>query len=432
MTADKNPHAEKDQAAEKNPHAENNPAPRAATRRIDSLGGACCGCGACAAVCPQRCIALERDAGGFLRPVVDEARCVSCGLCDRVCPALAARDGRAATDEPRSARWAYARDGELLARSSSGGVFGLLARDVIARGGSVFGAALTEDLRRVRHVRAATAGELAPVMRSKYVQGEVPREVYEAVEHDLRAGLPVLFSGVACQVAGLNGYLTARRAPREGLLCVDVICHGTPSPRLWGAWVDHMEKDAGSKLASMSFRTKDPSWAGYSLEYGFADGSSRLVDHMDDWYLRAFLANLCLRESCAACPAKRACGSDLTLGDFWAIQNAHPEVPTERGVSAVIANTAAGEEALARIEDGLESGPSSYEAVLAGNPSLARSSAPHPDREQFMAELARGGVEPLMERWTFGAPAAKPEPLPEPAPAGLLSRLLRRLGRMRA
>ena len=432
MTAEKNQRADKNQRAEKNPHAENNPAPRAATRRIDSLGGACCGCGACAAVCPQRCIALERDAGGFLRPVVDEARCVSCGLCDRVCPALAARDGRAATDEPRSARWAYARDGELLARSSSGGVFGLLARDVIARGGSVFGAALTEDLRRVRHVRAATAGELAPVMRSKYVQGEVPREVYEAVEHDLRAGLPVLFSGVACQVAGLNGYLTARRAPREGLLCVDVICHGTPSPRLWGAWVDHMEKDAGSRLASMSFRTKDPSWAGYSLEYGFADGSSRLVDHMDDWYLRAFLANLCLRESCAACPAKRACGSDLTLGDFWAIQNAHPEVPTERGVSAVIANTAAGEEALARIEDGLESGPSSYEAVLAGNPSLARSSAPHPDREQFMAELARGGVEPLMERWTFGAPAAKPEPLPEPAPAGLLSRLLRRLGRMRA
>ena len=74
-------------------------------------------------------------------------------------------------------------------------------------------AALTEDLRRVRHVRAATAGELAPVMRSKYVQGEVPREVYEAVEHDLRAGLPVLFSGVACQVAGLNGYLAARRVP---------------------------------------------------------------------------------------------------------------------------------------------------------------------------------------------------------------------------
>ena len=70
--------------------------------------------------------------------------------------------------------------------------------------------------------------------------------------------------------------------------------------------------------------------------------------------------------------------------------------------------------------------------MLAGNLSLARSSAPHPDREQFMAELARGGVEPLMERWTFGAPAAKPEPLPEPAPAGLLSRLLRRLGRMRA
>lgn len=406
--------------------------------RVDAVGAACCGCGACAAACPRGCVSMAPDAEGFLRPEVDTGRCDGCGLCGLACPAVAAREGRLAPDEPRSVRWAYARDGGLLDRSSSGGVFGLLARDCLSRGGAVYGAAFSGDLRSVRHARAGSTGELGPLLRSKYVQSEVGREVYAGVASDLREGRPVLFCGTACQVAGLRLRLSALRVPADGLLCADVICHGAPSPALWRAWAAHLGTEEGSALAGVNFRAKDPSWEGYSLEYRFADGGRRLVGHLDDWYLLAFLKNICLRPSCAACPAKRRCGSDLTLGDFWGVGAAHPEVPRERGVSAVVINTEAGERALERISGDLESGPSGYASVLAGNPSLERPPAPHPDRGAFMAALAAGaGVDGLMARWPLVAgvrrddasTSDRPSPPDGPGREGIAERVRRAAGR---
>lgn len=45
----------------------------------------CCGCGACAQVCPRNAIRMEADREGFLYPVIDDACCVGCGQCLAVC-----------------------------------------------------------------------------------------------------------------------------------------------------------------------------------------------------------------------------------------------------------------------------------------------------------------------------------------------------------
>ena len=162
----------------------------------------------------------------------------------------------------------------------------------------------------------------------------------------------------------------------------------------------------------MNFRSKATGWESYSVAYEFAsvDGGVdvRSVPHGDDWYMRAFLANASLRASCLSCPFKRRCGSDLTLGDYWGIQGQHPEVSTEGGVSAVIANTEKGAAAIGRVRGSMASGESSLEKVLAGNPSLARPAAPYVDRERFLDAVVSGMPIPdMMARWSFSPTAAQ-------------------------
>lgn len=328
--------------------------------KMAKLGDACCGCGACAARCPKGCVEMVPDAAGFLRPEVDLEACIGCGGCDSVCPAIGGRPEDAAS----SVCWAKSRDREERLASSSGGIFALLAHEVLRDGGVVVGAAWAPGFKAVRHVLVEEEGCLDEVMRSKYVQSSVGREIYEGVRGSLRDGRRVLFAGTACQVAGMRAYL-GRLADSEGFLAVDVICHG----------------------ASAS-----PAPGPDSCVFG------------KDWFMKAFLANACLRPSCYACPAKRSCGSDITLGDFWGIQSAHPEVDYEGGVSAVICNTPKGVAAFEAVGPCVESGESSLERVLPGNPSLVSSAAPYAKRGEFMRDLEGGvDIEEMMRRYDFRA-----------------------------
>lgn len=45
----------------------------------------CCGCTACAAVCPKDAIKMEEDGEGFLYPTVDASLCIRCYKCTKVC-----------------------------------------------------------------------------------------------------------------------------------------------------------------------------------------------------------------------------------------------------------------------------------------------------------------------------------------------------------
>ena len=157
----------------------------------------------------------------------------------------------------------------------------------------------------------------------------------------------------------------------------------------------------------VNFRDKSTGWGSYSVSYEVAPaggGPARRVSGLasGDWYMRAFLRNASLRPSCLACPFKRRCGSDATLGDYWGIQSQHPEVSAGGGVSAVLLNTPRGEAAFARTSGAADFGESAFGKVAAGNPALVRSVAPHPDREAFMAALAGDApISEMMRRWSF-------------------------------
>ena len=191
----------------------------------------CCGCFACANICSNGCIEMHADEEGFLYPSVDTSRCIQCGLCKQVCPILHSYN------EIRGMSPAgYAvinMDEKVRLASSSGGVFSLFAEQTIRDGGVVFGAALSKDCGSVVHIEEDSLSELAKLRGSKYVQSSIG-DAYIKTQNALKKGRKVLFTGTPCQIEGLHGFL---RKKYENLLCMDLICHGVPSPKVWKKYV---------------------------------------------------------------------------------------------------------------------------------------------------------------------------------------------------
>ena len=84
---------------------------------------------------------MQADNAGFLYPVVNETACIDCGLCEKVCNELHPYDKR----KPLKVLAAINKDEDVRLKSSSGGIFHILAEKTIAEGGVVFGARFDEQ-----------------------------------------------------------------------------------------------------------------------------------------------------------------------------------------------------------------------------------------------------------------------------------------------
>ena len=99
----------------------------------------CTGCAACKNICPQECITMEHDDCGFAYPKVEQTKCIDCGLCEKTCPLLDCK--KLIKNEPINVYAAWSKNSELRYLSTSGGIFGELAAEILSRSGAVVGAA---------------------------------------------------------------------------------------------------------------------------------------------------------------------------------------------------------------------------------------------------------------------------------------------------
>jgi coenzyme F420-reducing hydrogenase beta subunit len=341
--------------------------------------GVCVACGACMKTCPKGAISIYRGCYA----VVDASKCVGCGLCEKLCPVLNPVE---LTHTPTA--WAaWTGDDDSRMASTSGGVFPELARDILEKGGAVFGAAYDECF-RVVHICAENAHELDRLRGAKYAQSDLTG-IFKDVKKRLAGGQQVLFSGTPCQVLGLKTYL---RKVYSNLLTVDLVCHSVPSPLAWEKYLQHISGE--KQLSAVNLRCKDTGWSRYrySNRFDFADGSQRMDGSGESLYMKLFVGGYITRPSCRHCPAKgHARVSDLTLGDFWGIWDIAPELDNDRGVSLVLVHTEKGLAALGR----LKKHAVALEEACRENPAIVRSAAPNPNRHKAMALVREGRFDEI-------------------------------------
>ena len=233
-------------------------------------------------------------------------------------------------------------DYTVLNNSSSGGVFTVLAEDILQCGGVVYGAAFDEDW-NIIHKRVDSYEQLPMLRGSKYAYS-ITEDCYLKAKRDLEEGRQVLFSGTPCQVAVMHKL----GGDDDNLLLVEVVCHGAPEHKYWERYLGEMcEKRGCSRkdISSINFRDKRTGWRNYSFTIKFKNGKEISELHDDNIYMRAFLNDFILREACFRCHFKYPDGSkaDITLGDFWGYQNFEQQSNDDKGISLVIFRTNKGE-----------------------------------------------------------------------------------------
>ncbi len=343
----------------------------------------CVGCGSCAAVCPQHCIQMRHDDEGFRRPEIDSTQCVNCRRCEQVCPLLLNTP-----EYPQTTAYAAKnRDAAVRAESSSGGVFTALAEMVLKQGGCVCAARYNAEF-EVIHDFAYSMSETAPLRGAKYSQSSA-EHCFPKIKSLLQEGRIVLFVGTPCQTAGLSAFL-GKDDPN--LILVDMICHGVPSPKVWQRYLQmRRKKDTrNQQIRSVNLRSKISGWSryAYSVDIAYQDGSHYCVPQGQDPFMRGFVQNLYLRQSCSHCSFK-GCRrrSDLTLGDFWGIWDHSPDFDDNCGVSLLLVHSQKGKDVWAAVMDRFDCIPVNPEDSFRQNPSALNSSSAHRNRDAFFAQL---------------------------------------------
>ena len=320
-------------------------------KRIFKYKEACCGCNACAEICPTGAIAMKEDGEGFLYPKINKKKCIDCGLCAEVCPikkeGAAISDCSAKPGEKEKAGTervyigAQAKEDSIRYGSSSGGVFPVLARYVLERKGVVFGAVMEAD-GMVRHKMACMIEEFAPMRKTKYVQSSL-EGCFERIRKCLEEGRFVLFAGTPCQCRAMKLYLEKKScksgrgvADCQNILITDLVCYGVPSPGIWRKYLKEMERKYGGRLSGFSFRDKRKRDNGHTVS--FCAGKKEYAHPMrEDSFCRVYFRDYTIRPACYSC---RFCTtereSDITLGDFWGIEKVKPEMEDGMGTSLVI------------------------------------------------------------------------------------------------
>lgn len=287
----------------------------------------CTGCMACLDTCPKGAVSLIDSLSAY-NMEIDEGKCIHCNLCYNVCQ----NNNPPIFKEPFQWNQGWSNNEELRRNSSSGGFATAIASAFIKNGGLVCSCTFIEGKFGFEFVD--NVAELKKFAGSKYVKSN-PLGAYIEIKRSIKKGKKVLFIGLPCQVAAVKNYVGQ---DNDLLFTIDLICHGTPSPKLLELFLNQYNYSL-NQINDIGFRD------GINYVLQINNQSITGVDRVSDRYSLAFVNSLICTENCYSCSyAKKERVSDLTLGDSWGNELSLDE--KKKGVSLVLCLTEKGKELL--------------------------------------------------------------------------------------
>lgn len=347
----------------------------------------CCACTACEHVCHVKAISFVKDEEGFMYPKIDKNKCINCGLCERVCPIE--HPNYSNTESP-SVFAAMLKDREQRKRSSSGGMFFIIARWILEHDGIVYGA--TIDLKnQVKHIGVDNIEDLYLLRGSKYVQSNL-QDVFSDIKQQLKDGRWCYFVGTGCQVAGLRSFL---RKDFDNLITSDLVCHGVPSQWLFDQHIQFLEDKYAGKVSDYQFRNNE-TWGGCEI-FNLTNQKGtvkhyKIPSYNLSPYLYSFMYGMTYRYSCYDCKfARIPRQGDVTLADFWGVKEYFPDIDCANGVSLVLANNAKGINILKKVKNECDIRESTINAGAKHNGNLLSVSKMHTCRTHIYNDVKEHG-----------------------------------------
>ena len=358
----------------------------------------CTGCTACQQICPKRCILMREDEEGFCYPVVNRNMCISCGKCEKICPVLNTKF--VAKSGYPDAYLVYDVNENWRKKSAAGGGFVALARFFIEKyHGVVFGAVYDKDY-HVYHEQIDQADQLFRVQKSKYVQSDV-RDTFLQVRRLLEIDKYVLYSGTPCQIYGLKAFL-GKLAVSDKLYCVDLSCHGVPSPKVLKKYLEALELKECSKIKSFTMRDKKFKRVAYEQGFGvvFQNGNSLFIPHSQDMFGRCFWGEMVSRPSCYNCHFKTIWrDADITLGDCWFMSCFVPAEDDDLGVTMALAHTDKGKLIIEQNDKLVWYNVKAEDLIKANGGMIYSSAKANPQRADFFKKLDSVPFEILVDNF---------------------------------
>nr|WP_297249421.1 polysaccharide pyruvyl transferase family protein [uncultured Brachyspira sp.] len=289
----------------------------------------CTGCSVCYMVCPHNAIEIIETKEGFHYPIIDYDKCTNCGICVKKCHALNDNFKRDFKQEIYDVR---ASD-EIRMKSSSGGMFTIVADYVLENNGYVCGASFTDDWLGVEHIVINNKKDLDKLRGSKYIESNLGNTFVE-IKKLLNENKQVLFSGCPCQVSALYSYLGK---DYDNLLTVDLLCNSIVPQKVWAKYLKELFTDDEIKdIKYISFRDKDKfGWNSDHKVYIKLSDKEYISRGHDNIYIQSFLKHIAVKEECLHCKYRKyERVGDISIGDYWGVKD-----NDNKGVGLTLINT---------------------------------------------------------------------------------------------
>lgn len=352
----------------------------------------CCGCEACKEICPVNCITMEYDSEGFLFPFVDKEKCINCNKCISVCSIFSENKNLEEIIKNIEVFAAWNKNEEIRKESSSGGIFSLLAENILNNNGIVIGAMFNGN-NVVEHNFVDNIRDLYKLRGSKYVQSST-NGMYSLTKKYLEEGKEVLYSGTPCQIEGLYKFLNKEY---ENLITCGIVCHSVPSPKIFSDYIKYLENKYKSKVKNIFFRKKTKGWRNSNFCVEFENKSIFEESIYKNYFFQGFGSCLYSRKSCYSCKYKL--NSDIIVGDFWGIELSQPEIDDNKGISLVISTSEKGKEILKKIKYKIKCFKNDFTKAIIKNPHIISSAQINKERKEFYLDYNKLGFERIINKY---------------------------------